>query len=137
MSMKKTLLCTLLCLAFGNALADVVAPSEDFLKAPDRIEWQAGGLYDGRFEDGTRFQIQLAYPRPGTVPKSALPFAEYYWYPKRFTGQVLVLNRIEGSGNAVHLAVQPDSRVPADESLTIAVELEALHPALWRASRSA
>jgi hypothetical protein len=117
--MKKALLCTLLCLAFGNALADVVAPSEDFLKASDRIEWHAGALYDGRFEDGTRFQIQLAYPRPGTVPKSVLPFAEYYWYPKRFTGQVLVLNRIEGSGTSVHLAVQPDSRLPADESFTI------------------
>jgi hypothetical protein len=119
--MKKALLCTLLCLAFGNVLADVIVPSEDFLKAPDRIEWHAGGLYDGRFEDGTRFQIQLAYPQPGTVPKSVLPFAEYYWYPKRFTGQVLVLNRIEGSGNAVHLVVQPDSRLPADESFTIAL----------------
>jgi hypothetical protein len=119
--MKKALLCTLLCLAFGTALADVVAPSEDFLKAPDRIEWQAGGLYDGRFEDGTRFQIQLAYPRPGTVPKSVLPFAESYWYPKHFTGTVLVLNRIGGSGKQVRLVVQPDSRVPASESFTIAL----------------
>lgn len=119
--MKKAFSGLFLCLAFGSACADVVAPSEDFLKAPDRIQWHAGGLYDGRFEDGTRFQIQFAYPRPASVPKSVSPVAEYYWYPKRFTGQVLVLNRIEGSGNTVRLVVQPDSRVPASESFTIAL----------------
>jgi len=117
--MKKALGGLFLSLAFGSACAEVVAPSEDFLKAPDRIEWHAGGLYDGRFEDGTRFQIQLAYPRPAAAPKDALPFAEYYWYPKRFTGRLLVLNRAEGGGNQVRLAVQPDPRVPADESFTI------------------
>ena len=119
--MKKTLNALFLCLAFGGACAEVVAPSEDFLKASDRIEWHAGGLYDGRFEDGTRFQIQLAYPRPASVPKAALPFAEVYWYPKRFTGQVLVLNRIEASGKPVQLVVQPDSRIPASERFTIAL----------------
>jgi hypothetical protein len=117
--MKKALLCTLLCLAFGTALADVVAPSEDFLKAPDRIEWQAGGLYDGRFEDGTRFQIQLAYPRPATVPNSVLPFAESYWYPKHFTGTVLTLRDIGHAAETLRLAVQPDLNVPAEESFTI------------------
>jgi len=117
--MKKALTGLFLCLAFGSAGADVVAPNEDFLKASDRVQWHAGGLYDGRFEDGTRFQIQLAYPRPASIPKAVLPFAESYWYPKRFTGRVLSLNRIEGSGRPVHLVLQPDSRVPADESFTI------------------
>lgn len=136
MRMEKTLGGLFLCLAFGSACADVVAPSEDFLKAPDRIEWHAGGLYNGRFEDGTRFQIQLAYPRPASVPKDALPFAEYYWYPKRFTGRVLVLNRIAGGGKPVQLVVQPDSRVPADESFTITLAPDMLSGSgTWTAAK--
>jgi len=134
--MKKTLAGLLLVLAFGSAWADVAGPSEDFLKAPDRIQWHAGGLYDGRFEDGTRFQIQLNYPRPASVPKSVALLAEYYWYPKRFTGQVLVLNRTGGSGKTVQLAVQPDSRVPASESFTIALAPDMLSGSgTWSAPR--
>jgi hypothetical protein len=117
--MKKLLAAALLCAAFGNALGDVVAPSEDFLKAPDRTEWHAGGLYDGRFEDGTRFQIQLAYPRPASVPKEVLRFAESYWYPKRYTGTVLALTDTGHTPNTLRLAVQPDAGAPAEEDFTI------------------
>jgi hypothetical protein len=134
--MKKAVTSLFLCMAFGSADADVIAPVEDFLKAPDRIEWHAGGLYDGRFEDGTRFQIQLAYQRPSSVPKDALPFTEHYWYPKRFTGRVLVLRRVEGSGKPVQLLVQPDSRVPADESFTIALAPDMLSGSgTWTAAK--
>jgi len=117
--MKTSLAGLLLCLAFGSASAEVVAPSEDFLKAPDRIAWHAGGLYDGRFEDGTRFQIQLAYPRPASAPKAAPPFAEYYWYPKRFTGQVLALMDTGHTPDTLRLSVRPDSGKPAAEDFTI------------------
>jgi hypothetical protein len=126
MGMRKHIAGVLACLAFGSALGEVIAPSEDFLKAPDRIEWHAGGLYDGRFEDGTRFQIQLAYPRPASVPKEAMPFTESYWYPKHFTGRMLMLNRADGMGNTLRLVVQPDSRVPAEESFSIALAPDTL-----------
>jgi hypothetical protein len=134
--MKKTVIGALLCLALGNALGDVVAPSEDFLKAPDRIEWQAGGLYEGLFEDGTRFQIQLAYSRPAAVPDAVLPFAESYWYPKHYTGRVFVLSRAQSGGNPVHLLVQPDPRVPAEESFTITLAQDMLSGSgTWTSSK--
>jgi hypothetical protein len=117
--MKKTITSLLLCLAFGGASADVVAPSEDFLKAPDRIQWQAGALYDGRFEDGTRFQIQLAYPQPASLPKEAPPFAASYWYPKHFTGTVLALRDTGHTPGTLRLSVQPDAGKAATEDFTI------------------
>lgn len=42
--------------AVSNAFAEGQPPPEDIMKVADRIEWAAGGLYDGRFDDGTRFQ---------------------------------------------------------------------------------
>jgi hypothetical protein len=126
----------LLCLAFGSALAEALAPGEDFLKAPDRIEWQAGGLYDGRFEDGTRFQIQLAYPRPGTVPARVTPFAESYWYPQYLTGRVFMLKSAEGTGNAVRLVMPRDGRKQAEESFSIALAPDLLSGSrTWTNSR--
>jgi hypothetical protein len=121
MSMRTSIASLALCLAFGSALGEVTGPSEDFLKAPDRIDWHAGGLYDGRFEDGTRFQIQLAYPRPASVPKEALPFAESYWYPKHYTGPVFTLKDVERTADTLRLALQPDLNAPAEESFTIAL----------------
>jgi hypothetical protein len=119
--MRQILTGIVLCLAFSSVLGENLGPSEDFLKAPDRIEWDAGGLYNGRFEDGTRFQIQLAYPRPASVSKVALPFAESYWYPKHYTGTVLTLREVERTNDTLRLAVQPDLNAPADESFTIAL----------------
>jgi hypothetical protein len=134
--MRKALTGALLCLAFGSALGEVLAPGEDFLKAPDRIEWQAGGLYDGRFEDGTRFQMQLAYPRPGTVPARVTPFAESYWYPQYLTGRIFMLKSAEGTGNAVRLVMPRDGRKQAEESFSIALAPDLLSGSgTWTNSR--
>jgi hypothetical protein len=120
-TMKNTLIGVLLCLALGNALGDVTASSEDFLKAPDRIEWQAGGLYDGRFEDGTRFQIQLAYTRPAAAPEGAVPFAEAYWYPKHYKYTVFVLTDAGRTADTLHLVLQAGPDSPVEESFSIAL----------------
>jgi hypothetical protein len=134
--MRKALTGALLCLAFGSALGEVLAPGEDFLKAPDRIEWQAGGLYDGRFEDGTRFQMQLAYPRPGIVPARVTPFAESYWYPQYLTGRIFMLKSAEGTGNAVRLVMPRDGRKQAEESFSIALAPDLLSGSgTWTNSR--
>jgi hypothetical protein len=134
--MRKTITGLFLCLAFGNALGDVAPPGEDFLKAPDRTEWHAGGLYDGRFEDGTRFQVQLAYPRPASLPEGVTPFAESYWYPKHFRGQPFILNRAEGSAAPVRLVVQPDTRAPVEESFTVALAPDMLSGSgTWTSSK--
>lgn len=68
-----------------------LAQTESFLDARDRIEWDVGGLYDGRFSDGTPFQIQLAYPQPASVLKEAPEFSTGYWYPRHYTGQRIAL----------------------------------------------
>jgi hypothetical protein len=119
--MLKTFTCAVFCLASGSAPGEVLSPGEDFLQAPDRIEWQAGGLYEGRFENGTRFQMQLAYPRPTTVPDRVTPFTESYWYPQYFTGRVFILKSAEGTRNAVRLVMQRDQRKPSEESFSIAL----------------
>jgi hypothetical protein len=106
-------------LACGSAHGEATAPVEDFLNAPDRIAWRAGGLYDGRFENGTRFQIQLAYPQPPSLPAGVTPFAESYWYPSYFTGRQFLLSQPQGANKPVRLAVLPGSRAPANESFTI------------------
>lgn len=76
---------------------------EDFLNAPGRVEWDAGGLYDGRFDDGTPFQLQLAYPRPATVPDRAAAVWNAYWYPRHFTGERIVLSAQEAKGGTIEL----------------------------------
>jgi hypothetical protein len=119
--MMKALTAALLCVACGSVPGETLPPGEDFLKAQDRIEWQAGGLYDGRFEDGTRFQIQLAYPRPAGVPAEVAPFAESYWYPQYLTGRTFMLKSAEGTGNAVRLVMPPDRRKQVEESFSIAL----------------
>jgi hypothetical protein len=119
--MLKTFTCVVFCLASGSAPGEVLSPGEDFLKAPDRIEWHAGGLYEGRFENGTRFQMQLGYPRPATVPDRVTPFAESYWYPQYFMGRKFILKSAEGTRNAVRLVMQQDQRKPSEESFSIAL----------------
>jgi hypothetical protein len=119
--MWKTFTCVVFCLASGSAPGEVLPAGEDFLKAPDRIEWQAGGLYDGRFENGTRFQMQLAYPQPAAVPDRVTPFAESYWYPQYFTGRTFILNGAGDTDNAVRLVMPRDRRKPVEESFSIAL----------------
>lgn len=94
-------------------------PHEDFLQAADRIIWQAGGLYDGRFEDGTHFQIQLAYARPASVDEQAPPLAESYWYPKHIAGAAFPLRDTAGPADTHHLALQPDLDRTPEETFAI------------------
>jgi hypothetical protein len=116
--MKRIMTGALLLLALGSALGEHVA-HEDFLNAPDRIEWPAGGLYDGRFEDGTRFQIQLAYARPAALGDEVPLVAESYWYPKHVSGYAYQLRDVERSAGTLRLALQPNLNLPAEESFTV------------------
>lgn len=119
--MKKLTTGLLFCLALGNAHGDVVAPSEDFLKAPDRIQWHAGGLYDGIFQDGTRFQIQLAYPRPSALSGQDAPFTQSYWYPKHLKDTVFNLQPATEAGREMRLVLRAASNAPVEESFDIAL----------------
>lgn len=76
---------------FGCCHAVQALAAEDFLHAPDRAEWEAGGLYDGQFDDGTPFQIQVSYPRPAGVGQHAAELSNAYWYVRTFTGERVVL----------------------------------------------
>ena len=117
--MKFICTCILYFFAVGTAVAQSGPKAEDFLTAADRVEWPAGGLYDGLFDDGTRFQIQLAYPRPAGLPENVMPFAQSYWYPKHFTGMPIELKTISVSGNELHLVQQPYPSAPALENFTV------------------
>jgi hypothetical protein len=107
--MKRIAVGVLLWLAAQSAFCERVLVTEDLTAAPDRIEWNAAGLYDGRFEDGTKFQIQLAYPQPASVTSKVTRFREEYWYPNRYTGETFTLTRDGGSADEAHLSVRaPD-----------------------------
>ncbi len=96
------------------------AESEHLLEARDRIEWDAGGLYEGRFPDGTPFQIELAYPEPDGLDERARGvMTNAYWYPRHFTGTVLALNAGPDAGGAIHLAPSLDEGPQAQERFTI------------------
>jgi hypothetical protein len=93
---------------------------EDFLGAPDRVQWDAGGLYDGRLEDGTPFEIELAYPLPETVPvRAGNGFVQVVWYPRHYTGTPSTLLAAGGAGLQKRLAVANQQGVASDESYTI------------------
>ena len=82
----------------------------DLLRAPDRIEWDAGGLYEGRFSDDTRFQIQLGYPRPAKVSeKDADPMASAYWYQHHSRAQRLTAEKRPGDKLVLTVDAQPGS----------------------------
>lgn len=90
-----------LALALALLPAAHAAPAqsaEQFMDAKDRVEWEAGGLYEGRFADGTRFQLELAYPLPAKAPAGVHFMRESYWYPRRFTGERLYLSAEGGAG---------------------------------------
>jgi hypothetical protein len=93
---------------------------EDFLDAPDRVQWEAGGLYDGRFDDGTPFQIELAYPLPEGLPaRLRQRFAQAVWYPRDYTGTPSRLLPAGGAGMAMRLAVANADGVAGDETYTV------------------
>jgi len=94
----------------------------DLLHAPGRIEFDAGALYEGRFADGTPFQMALAYPEPDGLAEQARGLMQSaYWYPRRFTGQVAPLTAQDGPPGMQVLAVLPDSGAAAQERFAIAL----------------
>lgn len=104
-SITKAIVSILLLLACQCSFADdPLAPRANFLGAPDRIEWETGGLYNGRFDDGTPFQIQLAYKAPASVLPTPEEFRIAYWYPRHFTGVRLMLVQQESAAGTIRLA---------------------------------
>jgi Protein of unknown function (DUF3298) len=105
------------CWQWGQAQ---VRDREDYLNAPDRVQWDAGGLYDGRFEDGTPFQIELAYPRPASVPARAVQaFVPVVWLPRDYDGTPSALLKDGDGGMPMRLAVAREPGVPGDEIYTV------------------
>lgn len=91
--------------------------AEDFLHAPDRIEWEAGGLYDGQFDDGTPFQIRVSYPRPAAVAQHAAQVENAYWYPRTFTGGTIGLSQEMAADGTLKLVTWPKVRVVGETFL--------------------
>ena len=92
----------------------------DLLRAPERIEWDAGALYDGRFADGTPFLIALPYAEPEELPRAARGLMDgAYWTPRRFTGHALPLMAQDGPAGTQVLAMAPDSGAAAQERFAI------------------
>lgn len=103
--MKALAFGVLLSVAAHAAYADVPW-QEDFMSAHDRIEWNAGALYDGRFEDGGAFEIELAYPAPAGVSKrDADSFVQMVWEPHHYEGEPSGLFAVDAGGAAMRLKV--------------------------------
>lgn len=93
---------------------------EDFLLAPDRIEWEAGGMYEGRFDDGTTFRIALAYSEPEAVPKSAAhAFAQAVWTPRHYTGTPSTLLAAGSANGQTRLVVANAKGVASEETYAV------------------
>jgi hypothetical protein len=95
-------------LLFGLHSPFVFAEEINYLKHPNRIEWQSGGFYEGMFEDGTPFQMNLPYPslisiRVHWVPASV---TASYWYPRRFKGDTISFKIKWISDNSFSITVQ-------------------------------
>lgn len=91
------------------------APPENMLRAKDRIEWEAGGLYQGKLSDGTRFTIEIAYPEPGRLHEDGHGIMESsYWYPRHFKGEVMALRRVQSPAGTVVLERLPDDAYEGD-----------------------
>ncbi|WP_290422846.1 hypothetical protein [Massilia sp. YIM B02769] len=104
----------LACLAISPLACEA---SEDYLSAPDRIEWIGGALYDGVFGDGTGFQMELGYPFPPNRGGAAgTKFHPSYWYPKFYQGSPIPLGGFEYAGNPMPLVRSvPDKCYHRDE----------------------
>ena len=84
------------------------AEEENYLKHPNSIEWKAGGFYEGIFEDGTPFQMNLPYPPPISIRVHWVPASvnATYWYPRRFTGAPISFEIKWISDNSFSITVQ-------------------------------
>jgi len=118
-AMKKRFLSIPLCL-FHFAFAEPI--HGDLLNARDRVEREAGGLYDGRFEDGTSFQMELGYPRPASPADGSAPeLGNAYWYPAHFTGQVISLAAEHRADDRIALSWKGDLGKEEQEKFLIAL----------------
>jgi len=107
------------------AATPLPACAENYLKAPDRIDWQAGGLYDGMFSDGTHFQINLPYRAPSRVPareRDILPAA--YWYPMHYNGTTTIPLEARHVDGRIKLAWRRGSRKTVDESFSVTLSAD-------------
>jgi hypothetical protein len=95
--MKRAMCGVAMVLGLGAARAQAPLQQEDFLTARERIEWEAGGLYEGRFDDGAVFQIELAYPRPAGVSQRDGEFFQSVWNPRHYDGQPTRLSMDEAA----------------------------------------
>lgn len=104
-------------------LAAQAQDRDDLLQARDRIEWDAGGLYEGRFTDGTPFQIEIPYPEPPGLHEAGKNFMQgAYWYPRHFTGPVLALAARRGPGDVIELAPVHDTGAQSAERFALTLD---------------
>ena len=112
----------LLALAAGAATAQ---EHGDLLQAAERIEWDAGGLYEGRLPDGTPFQVALAYPAPGGLPGDAGKImANSYWFLRDYSGKARSLATLDAAPGALHLAPLLDSGAQGPERFAIVLDAD-------------
>jgi hypothetical protein len=96
----------------------------DLLRSPERIEWEAGGLYQGRLADGALFQVALAYPALGGLPGDAARImASAFWFARDYTGKARTLALLKAPPGAMELAPVLDSGAQGPERF--AVDLDA------------
>jgi len=106
------------------ACAAMAQDHGDLLQAPERVEWEAGGLYEGRLPDGTPFQVALAYPAPEGLPGNAGKIMDSTsWFPRDYTGKARSLAALEAAPGRLELAPLLDSGVQGPERF--AVDLDA------------
>jgi hypothetical protein len=122
-AMKTVMLGLVMALGVCAARAQVRMPQEDFLTARDRTEWQAGALYEGRFEDGTPLRMELFYPIPPGLPQhvsgGAYPKA---WDPRNDQGQPTMLlpdPDADGDGGTMRLRVLDEQRELTGEMVAV------------------
>lgn len=112
----------LLALAAGAATAQ---EHGDLLQVAERIEWDAGGLYEGRLPDGTPFQVALAYPAPGGLPGDAGKImANSYWFLRDYSGKARSLAVLDAAPGALHLAPLLDSGAQGPERFAIVLDAD-------------
>lgn len=111
---------TLLALCAASAGAQ---HHSDLLQAPERIEWDAGGLYEGRLADGTPFQVALAYPAPAGLPGDAATIMEpSWWFPRDYIGKSRKLAPLEAPAGVANLAPLLDSGAQAPERFSVVLD---------------
>ncbi|WP_162818194.1 hypothetical protein [Aquirhabdus parva] len=90
----------ILCL-WQCAFADTDNPDVNYLKDKSRIESIVGGFYEGRFSDGTPFQMTLYYSKEDEKYSS-------YQYPRQLKGEAIGIRQSSFQGDSFTLSVIAD-----------------------------